>query len=92
MVDLTALYRDDVTPDERNALYQELVDSGMAWRLEGHVGRTAHDLIQMGAIMLGPERRTDFYGNVVPSRHDIEPGEPGSEEYMRNQRLAAGEW
>ncbi len=60
---------------------QELIDSGMAWRLEGAVGRACMAAIMAGECMLGPVAHTDYYGNYVPSRYEIRPGSPGSPEY-----------
>lgn len=81
-IDMSALWRDDVTEDEFVVLYQHLVDTGQAWRLEGHVGRTADALLEAGVIMLGEEGHRDYYGNYVPSRHEVEPGTKGSAEYV----------
>lgn len=77
-----AIYDDDQTPEEYLADMQSLVDSGDAWRLEGSIGRAAHDLIMQGQLMLGPEAQRDYWGNYVPSRFDVEPGTPGSPEYV----------
>ena len=60
---------------------QQLIDSGMAWRLEGHVGRECMRAIEQGFAVLGPEAHRDFYGNRVPSRHEVVPGTKGSVEY-----------
>lgn len=31
--------------------YQHLVDTGMAWQLQGRIGRTAMDLIEAGKVV-----------------------------------------
>jgi len=42
--------RTDITIDEVFAAYQHLVDSGLAWQLEGTIGRMAATLIELGYI------------------------------------------
>ena len=88
MTDLSAIYREDATEAEIIAAYQSLIDTGQAWRLEGSVGRAAMDLIESGICMLGEEQYTDYYGSVVPSRYDVEPGTVGSQEYVEARRAA----
>lgn len=60
---------------------QEMIDSGLAWRLEGSVGRSATAAIQAGECMLGPVACFDAYGNRIPARHEVRPGTPGSPEW-----------
>ena len=38
----------ELTEEEENEFFQELVNSGMAWKLQGHYGRTAVSLIEGG--------------------------------------------
>ena len=59
---------------------QKLIDSGLAWRLEGFTGRRAMDALRDGACGLPPERHEDYWGGTVPSHADIldEDGSPGS--------------
>ena len=38
----------DMSEEEIVAFFQELIDTGMAFRLQGHYGRTARSLIDAG--------------------------------------------
>jgi len=38
----------ELTEDETITLFQELIDSGLVWKLQGSYGRTARDLIEQG--------------------------------------------
>ena len=38
----------EMTEDELISFFQELINSGMAWTLQGHYGRTATALIDAG--------------------------------------------
>lgn len=82
---VTRLWDDDITLDDEVTAYQALVDSGYAWQLEGHVGRTAMALIESGHVALGPTAHYDYWGNRVPSRDEVEPGTKGSVEYVRER-------
>ena len=43
-VDFVIAYESgDLTDEEIIAGFQELIDTGLAWRLQGHYGRTAKD-------------------------------------------------
>jgi len=64
---------------------QELVNSGVAWRMEGSVGRSCMAAIEAGAIMLGDEIQTDYYGNTIPSRHIVKAGTKGSPEFVEER-------
>jgi hypothetical protein len=40
----------ELTEEEENEFFQELVNSGMAWKLQGHYGRRAVDMLMNGEI------------------------------------------
>lgn len=66
---------------------QALIDSGEAWRLEGHVGRAAHAAIEAGVCVLGEIGHHDYWGNYVPSRYEVVPGTKGSVEYQQRMMM-----
>ena len=77
-----------------NATLQEMIDSGLAWRLEGRVGRAAMNALKIGAVVLSAVEHTDAYGNPVPSYEDIldEIGAPGSVANAEHYAQTFGEW
>lgn len=81
MSDISKLWDEDATEEELIEVYQDLINSGMAWKLEGSVGRTAMSLIELGQCVLGEEGHRDYWGNYVPSRTEVKSGTKGSIEY-----------
>lgn len=48
-VDLIIAYEEGTLSEEKTIeLFQHLIDTGLAWRLQGHYGRTAVALIEAG--------------------------------------------
>lgn len=60
---------------------QNTINGGM-WGLQGSFGRTMMDAISAGRCVLGRNRAKDYYGNVIPSRDDVEEGTKGSVQYV----------
>lgn len=62
-------------------MFQQMINNGQAWHLQGSYGRAAMDLIESGQCVLGREGCRDYWGNYVPGRDEVEPGTKGSLEY-----------
>lgn len=54
----------EMTQEEMLELFAHLIESGMAWTLQGSYGRTARDLIRAGFI--------DMYGNILVEDQELE--------------------
>lgn len=51
LVDSIIAYENDqLSHEDTVALFQHLVDTGMAWRLQGHYGRVASAMLDAGLI------------------------------------------
>jgi hypothetical protein len=57
---------------------QSLIDSGIAWKMEGSIGREAMRLIECGACMLPKKAFSGYYGGYIPSRDELKKGTKGT--------------
>ena len=64
---------------------QSLINSGMAWKLEGSIGRQCMQLINAGQCMLGKQDYRDYWGNHVPSRDQVKAGTKGSFDFVADR-------
>jgi hypothetical protein len=84
MADLSAIWQEDATEEDFIAAYQELINTGQAWRMEGSVGRQAMALIENGICALGESDHRDYYGNHIPSRDQVQEGTKGSVQFVHD--------
>lgn len=57
---------EELTDDEVVAGFQQLINSGLAWELQGSYGRIANDLIEQGLCTRPPQKQPDGLKNHKP--------------------------
>lgn len=57
---------------------QLFIDTGDAWKTEGHIGRSAMSALESGACFLPDKSHLDAYGNRVPARSMLKAGSTGT--------------
>ena len=80
-----SLHKCETREEEIKAL-QELINSGLAWKMEGSIGRAAMDAFKLGDCILGEKGHFDYWGNYVPNRYEVKPGTKGSIKYQQMMR------
>ena len=73
---------EEATDEMQEAMaVQRTINRGM-WGLEGSAGRRMMEFINAGMCMLGRNRARDYWGNVIPSRDDVQEGTKGSRQFV----------
>ena len=63
---------------------QRAINAGM-WSMQGSYGRAMMDAIQSGYCLLGLKAHSDYWGNRIPSRLQVQDGTVGSWEYVKQR-------
>lgn len=64
--------------------YQDLIDSGSAWLMEGSIGRRCMSYLKTGVCFLPNKVYYDYWGNEIPSRDKVASGTTGSLELSKD--------
>ena len=80
---------EDVEEIEYFTAVQRAINSGLAWQFQGSYGRTMMDAINSGSCMLGKIPARDYWGNYLPSRHDVKDGTRGSAGFVESAQKTA---
>ena len=75
---IIAYEQGDLGEDETIGLFQQLVDTGLAWSLQGHYGRTAIALIEAGYVTRPDceKRHMKVYTHPVRCDNVLHPAGP----------------
>jgi hypothetical protein len=83
MIDYDILEGNEETTEEEYFMeMQKAINGGVAWKFQGSYGRSMMDAIRSGYCMLGTESFSDYYGNKIPSRDEVEEGTRGSYDFV----------
>lgn len=71
-------------------IYQDLIDSGEAWKIGGETTQMCKDALNSGACFLAYRSHKINIFTSVPSRYQVPRGEKGSVE--RSKKYWSDEW
>lgn len=80
--DIQNIEGEAATPEDYFKSLQNAIDGGEGWKLQGSYGRAMMDAIECGHCMLGLSPTSDYWGNRIPSRHEVRAGTKGSREFV----------
>jgi hypothetical protein len=64
------------------AALQRQINSGVIWRMQGSAGRAAMDAIKGGACLCAFVPGSDYWGNRIPARTELQAATHGTYEYV----------
>ena len=62
----------ELSEEDTIKMFQEMINDGSVWGLQGFYGRTAASLIKAGLCQHAEVRHKDYYDNTIPSRNDVD--------------------
>jgi len=71
---IIAFENGELSQEDTVKMFQEMIDDGSVWGLQGSYGRNATALIQSGLCHHAKIRHKDYYGNIIPSQADVDAG------------------
>lgn len=75
---------EDVSDLEYYQSIQRAINAG-AWSFQGSYGRTMMDAIKAGRCLLGTAPARDYWGNVIPSRYQVQEQTMGTGYYVADR-------